>query len=142
MARVLSAGVIPVNLIPQGCRYLLLRAYNYWDFPKGLVEGDETAIETAQREVKEETGLSRLVFRWGEDYRETPPYGRGKVARYYVAESPDTEVVLPVSVELGKPEHHEYRWVGFTEARALLVPRLVPIIEWAHGLTGCDSRSS
>ena len=140
MARVLSAGVIPVNLIPQGCRYLLLRAYNYWDFPKGLVEGDETVIETALREVKEETGLSRLVFRWGEDYRETPPYGRGKVARYYVAESPDTEVVLPVSVELGKPEHHEYRWVGFTEARALLVPRLVPIIEWAHGLTGCDSR--
>ncbi len=142
MARVLSAGVIPVSLISQGCRYLLLRAYNYWDFPKGLVEGDETVIETALREVKEETGLSRLVFRWGEDYRETPPYGRGKVARYYVAESPDTEVVLAVSSELGKPEHHEYRWVGFAEARALLVPRLVAIIDWADGLTGCDSRRS
>ena len=142
MARTVSAGVILVNLNPQGCRYLVLRAYNYWDFPKGLVEEGETALETALREVEEETGLSRLIFRWGEDYRETPPYGRGKVARYYLAESPDTEVVLPVSAELGRPEHHEYRWAGYTEVRALVVPRLVPILDWAHRLTGCEGRSS
>ena len=142
MARLLSAGVILVSVLPRGCRYLVLRAFNYWDFPKGLVNEDETAMEAAVREVEEETGLSRLVFRWGEDFRETPPYGRGKVARYYVAESPDTDVSLPVSAELGRPEHHEYRWADFAEARALVAPRLVPIVEWAHRLTGCDSRRS
>ena len=121
----------------MGCRYLVLRAYNYWDFPKGLVEAGEAPLVAARRELEEETGLSAVEFRWGADHRETVPYGRGKVARYYVAWSRDTRVVLPVSAELGRPEHHEYRWAGLEEVRALVAPRVLPILEWAARLTGC-----
>ena len=115
-------------------RYLLLRAYNYWDFPKGLVEADEEPLASAVREVAEETTLNDLNFRWGEDYRETEPYARGKVARYYVAESTQGQVSLPVSPELGHPEHHEFCWLDYKAARKLVAPRVQPILDWAQAL--------
>jgi 8-oxo-dGTP pyrophosphatase MutT (NUDIX family) len=132
--KVLSAGVVVVRREGGVWQYLLLRAYDYWDFPKGVVEAGEEPLEAARREVEEETGLKGLVFSWGHDYRETPPYGPGKVARYYVAETHQAEVILLVSPELGRPEHHEYRWAGYQEARELLVPRVQTILDWAHTL--------
>ena len=130
---ILSCGVIIVHHINQQPHYLLLRAYSNWDFPKGLVEPDEEPLDAAKREVKEETTLDELEFHWGEIYRETEPYSRGKIARYYLAESKSEEVDLPVSPELGKPEHDEYRWVTYQQAMALLAPRLHSIMDWAHG---------
>ena len=130
----LSAGVIVVRKHADGYRYLLLRAYRYWDFPKGLVEAGEDPPASAVREVAEETTLTDLEFRWGKDYRETGPYARGKVARYYVAESTEGDVSLPVSPELGQPEHHEFRWLNYKAARNLLAPRVQPILDWAHAL--------
>lgn len=103
----LSAGVVIVRLIEGKPHYLLLRAYHYWDFPKGLVEPGENPLKAALREVKEETDLNDLTFAWGKEYRETRPYSRGKIARYYLAQSSTGEVRLPVSFELGRPEHHE-----------------------------------
>jgi bis(5'-nucleosidyl)-tetraphosphatase len=69
-------------------------------------------------------------MRWGEDYCETAPY-RGKVARYYLAEASDGDVALPVSAELGRPEHHEFRWMALEAAQALAPGRLQPILAWA-----------
>ena len=133
----LAAGAVVVRCAPDGPpRYLLLRVYDYWDFPKGELEPGEDPLATARREVEEETTLADLRFPWGEAYRETPPYRRGKVARYYLAESPAGEVRLPVSAALGRPEHHEFRWLAHEEARALLGERLWPILDWAHGLAG------
>jgi 8-oxo-dGTP pyrophosphatase MutT (NUDIX family) len=132
-----AAGVIVVRRDDQGIwRMLVLRAYRNWDFPKGLVEPDEPPRDAAVREVAEETSLTDLVFRWGDDFRETAPYAGGKVARFYVAESPAGKVVLPVSEGLGRPEHHEYRWASFDEARRLMRERLHPILDWAREAVG------
>jgi bis(5'-nucleosidyl)-tetraphosphatase len=127
-----SAGVVVLRRFEDGVRFLLLRCFRYWDFPKGEVEPGEDPLATARREVAEETGLEDLRLRWGEDYVETPPYGQGKVARYYLAECPCGEARLPVNPELGAPEHHEYRWVSYTEARALLNERVGAVLEWAE----------
>ncbi len=135
----LSAGIVVIDTRTTGCRFLLLRAYNYWDFPKGLVEAGESPLETACRETEEETTLRDLDFRWGHGYCETPPYGKGKVARYYVAATKTTQVQLPVSEELGRPEHDEHRWVGYREAMALLNPRLQRVLQWAHEKTACGA---
>jgi bis(5'-nucleosidyl)-tetraphosphatase len=137
--KLLSAGIVVIRRSAEGCHYLLLRAYTYWDFPKGLVEPGEGPLEAARREVEEETGIAELEFPWGNDYRETGPYGQGKVARYYVASTRTEQVYLPVSPELGRPEHHEYRWVSYTQAHELLSQRLHPVLLWARKLTGCDS---
>ena len=115
----------------RGIRLLVLRAYQNWDFPKGLVEPGEDNLAAAQREVEEETGLAQLDY-LSDAYKETVPYAGNKVARYYVAETDAEKIELPVSPELGRPEHHEYRWVSFDEAEDLLPPRLAIILDWAR----------
>jgi len=128
----LSAGVVVLRREGGAWRLLLLRCYQNWDFPKGLVEPGEAPLAAAVREVAEETTIADLAFRWGEAYRETEPYGRGKVARYYLAETSAREISLPVSPQLCRPEHDEWRWVGFGEAARMLPPRLQPILAWAR----------
>src|SRR3990172_11607397 len=110
-----SAGMVVLRRFGDAWRCLMLRAYRNWDFPNGEVETGESALAAARREVREETSLGALDMRWGEAFCETEPYRGGKVARYYLAESPRGEITLPVSTELGRPEHHEYRWVSFEE---------------------------
>ncbi|BAV32400.1 NUDIX hydrolase [Sulfuricaulis limicola] len=127
----LSAGVVIVRRFGDQYRYLLLRAGNYWDFSKGMVEPGEDPLAAAIREVEEETTLTGLNFHWGHPFIETEPYGKNKIARYYLAESPHGEVFLPVTEELGKPEHDEFRWLEYDAARGLLVPRVLAVLEWA-----------
>lgn len=131
MAARFSAGIVPVRREGDAWRWLLLRAYANWDFPKGTVEPGETPLAAALRETAEEAGLTDLNFRWGEVYCETAPYSRGKVARYYVAETMQQIITLPIAPELGRPEHDEWRWVDFDQARVILPPRLQPILAWA-----------
>ncbi|BAO43601.1 bis(5'-nucleosyl)-tetraphosphatase [Thiolapillus brandeum] len=122
------------------CCFLLLRAWNYWDFPKGEVEGGEAPLDAAIREVKEETGIGGLNFAWGDVFIETPPYRSGrrwKTARYYLAATDEKSVNLPVSEALGRPEHDEYRWVRPAQARMLLGKRLQPVLDWALELSQC-----
>jgi 8-oxo-dGTP pyrophosphatase MutT (NUDIX family) len=128
----LSAGVVVVRATPDGWRFLLLRAFNHWDFPKGMVESGEEPLAAAIREVREESLISDLEFVWGQDHTETGPYSRGKVARYYVARTGTAEVTLPVIEELGRPEHNEYRWVDYNSALRLVSPRVEPVLEWAR----------
>ncbi|HRF62932.1 MAG TPA: NUDIX domain-containing protein [Candidatus Competibacter sp.] len=139
--RILSSGVVVVHWKQDHYHYLLLRAYNYWDFPKGVVEVDESPLEAAIREVEEETTLTGLRFRWGDVYRETHPYNQGrKVARYYIAESATTEIHLPTNPQLGRPEHSEFRWVDHAEAWSLLTPRVRAILEWTDSIMARPTR--
>ncbi len=135
---ILSAGVIVVRRDDDGkWKYLLLRAYGYWDFPKGIVELGEDPIDAAKRETREETTITDLDFKWGYDFRETGPYNRGrKVARYYLAETKTKDISLPVNPEIGKPEHDAYKWVTYEEARKLVAPRVLKALEWAKEKIG------
>jgi 8-oxo-dGTP pyrophosphatase MutT (NUDIX family) len=129
----LSAGVVVVRKTSEGWRVLLLRVYNYWDCPKGLVEPGEDPLATAKREVREETTLDDLEFAWGGTFVDTPPYGREKkVARYFVAQTNQEAVSLPVNPELGKPEHHEWRWCDWETAEQLANERLWRVLRWAQ----------
>ena len=127
----LSAGVVVVRREPGGWRYLLLRAFNHWDFPKGMVEEGEQPLAAAVREVKEESTIDDLRFAWGEESTQTGPYSGGKVARYYLAETQRTEVTLPFNPLIGRAEHSEFRWVDFDEAMGLVSPRVRPVLQWA-----------
>jgi 8-oxo-dGTP pyrophosphatase MutT (NUDIX family) len=126
-----AAGAVVFRRSERGIRLLVLRAYKNWDFPKGLIEPGEDALAAARREVLEETGLADLAYPFGDEFKETLPYSGNKVARYYLAQTDAEKIELPVSPELGRPEHHEYRWISFDEAEDLLPPRLAVVLEWA-----------
>lgn len=132
MSKVISAGVVPFRRTSDGCRILVLRCFRNWDFPKGRIEAGEEPIDAAKREAEEETGLTDLDFPFGEIYRDTLPYAGGKIARYYIGETSVEDIRLPISHELGRPEHHEWRWVTFDEAEELLPPRLALVLAWAR----------
>jgi 8-oxo-dGTP pyrophosphatase MutT (NUDIX family) len=127
----LSAGVVVVRRAAEGWRFLLLRAFNHWDFPKGMVEEGEEPLAAALREVEEESGIADLVFEWGEGFTQTGPYSRGKIAQYFIASTPTAAVELRVNPEIGRPEHTEFRWASFDEASKLVSPRMQPVLTWA-----------
>jgi len=135
-AEKLSCGAVMVRQVDEGWLTLMLRAYQNWDFPKGLREPGETPLQAALREVGEETGIRDLRFDWGERFQETGPYSRGKVARYYLAKTERATVTMGISPELGKPEHQEYRWVNFDDAYDLTAPRVKEVVRWARQIVG------
>jgi len=132
---ILSAGLVIVRKEKDSWKFLFLRAYRNWDFPKGEVESGEDPMDTAKRESQEEAGITDLKFPWGHVFKETEPYRNGKkVARYYLAETSQSEVTSSINPELGNPEHHEYRWLTFQDIKNLAPERLLPIIDWAQGI--------
>jgi len=113
---------------------LCLRAYSDWDFPKGRVEEGESLLAAAIRETEEETTLTGTDYTLSGLRADTAPYGGGskkKIATYFIADrTSETEPSLPVSEELGKPEHDEWRWVPISELSGLVKDRLQPVTEY------------
>jgi len=137
--KIFSAGVVVVRKEQGRFLYLLLRAYKHWDFPKGMVEANETPLQAAIREVEEETTITDLDFKWTELYMETGPYGKGnKVARYYVAETQQLDISLPINPELGRAEHEEYIWSNYEGVKGLVSARVRSVLEWADNIIKYD----
>ena len=132
----LSCGVVIARQTDTGWVTLMLRAFHHWDFPKGIRERGEEAMEAAVREVGEETGINEMSFEWGDRFFETGPYSRGKIARYFIATTVQKDVEMGISPETGEPEHHEWRWVSFDEAFDLGSPRVRQIVQWARQIIG------
>jgi 8-oxo-dGTP pyrophosphatase MutT (NUDIX family) len=65
MADEISAGAIlcSFNSDLRRVEYLLLNySSGHWDFPKGNVETGENGLQTATREILEETGINEIIF--------------------------------------------------------------------------------
>ncbi len=75
-----------------------------YSFPKGHMEGSETEIETARREIFEETGLRPAFI---DDFRETDEYDLSEKPRtrkqvvYFLAEF-ENEPLVPQQGEIRK----------------------------------------
>ncbi len=112
-----SAGAVVYRTANTGNRvYLLLLNLGRWDFPKGNMETSETELQTAIREVGEETGLHELVIRPG--FRRVIEYfyRRGgknihKHVIYLLAETKTGDVKI-------SSEHQAYGWFPYNEAIA------------------------
>lgn len=110
-----SCGIV-VYREEGGVRLYLVLHYEegHWDLPKGHVEAGESEEETARRETKEETGITKLEFAKG--FRKTIHYSfkrRGalvpKDAVFFAAKTSETEVEL-------SGEHIGFLWLPFREA--------------------------
>jgi bis(5'-nucleosidyl)-tetraphosphatase len=132
----LSCGIVLGRATDEGWVTLMLRAYHHWDFPKGIQEAGEDPMQTALRELDEETGIDELAFDWGDRSISTGPYSRGKTAQYFVATTKMENVLMGISPETGEPEHHEWRWVSFDEAHDMSAPRVRAVVQWARQIIG------
>ena len=54
-----SAGIVIVRKVENTYRFLMLRSYDYWDFPKGRVEeGELRELLRKIQDLRKEKGLS------------------------------------------------------------------------------------
>lgn len=95
-----SCGAVVFTKIDGEIKYLMVKNLSgAYGFPKGHVEGDESELETAKREIFEETGLRNLNFIEGfkdEDLFPSPQKKVGlKQVIYFLAEFYDEKVVYP-----------------------------------------------
>ncbi|HLX63090.1 MAG TPA: NUDIX domain-containing protein [Planctomycetota bacterium] len=81
MADIHAAGAIMYRLDNGVPKYLILRSAHHgeWGPPKGRADGSEIDVETALREIYEETGFARAKFTPG--FRETLSYMVNKKGR-------------------------------------------------------------
>lgn len=118
-----SCGIVPFREVDGEILYLVISSAvtkrEHWEFPKGGVEEGEREIETALRELWEETGVKDVRVLPG--YREPIRYiyrrPEGLVSKqvvYFIAEVGDPRV------KLREVEAKDYRWANYEESRKLL----------------------
>jgi len=108
-----SAGVIVFRGSPP--KFLLLHyPAGHWDYPKGNVEEGEKEEETALRELKEETGISKasLVPSFKESIHYFYRLKGKKVSKtvvFFLASVPEEKVTL-------SHEHVGFKWLSYDSA--------------------------
>lgn len=93
MIKMQSAGGIIINELSEVA--IVFTNTKSWQFPKGGIEPGETHIETAIREIEEETGLKNLEL-----IKPLPPYSRISThtnntrldIRYFLFKAPKQEL--------------------------------------------------
>ncbi|MGN0665213.1 MAG: bis(5'-nucleosyl)-tetraphosphatase [Huintestinicola sp.] len=112
-----SCGAIVYRKYHGNTEILLIKHINsgHWSFPKGHVEQGETEIETAHREIKEETGIEVML---DPTFRETVTYfprkDTQKVVVYFIAKAKNYEYTRQ------EEEIAEIRWVDIGHAIQML----------------------
>lgn len=114
-----TAGAVVYRKQGDQVEYLLLQSTNpgnFWGFPKGHVEGAETLVATAQREIREETGLTvpvdtSFAISTGYDL----PNGNYKEMTLYLA-----DLTTSPALTLQKEEIKDAAWLPYHEARKRL----------------------
>lgn len=122
MKKIKSAGAIVFRKEGKKILFLLLgygiKEKFWWDFPRGQMEKNERKLETAKREIFEETGLKDLKFVKG--FREGYKYyfrnhkSEKKELIFkenviYLAETKTRKIKLSF-------EHHNFVWLPYREA--------------------------
>ncbi len=119
-----SCGVIPITVF-HGVRHYLLVQHDagHWSFPKGHPEGDETLLQTARRELAEETGLRRVQLvatpAFDEHYAFTKRSGKtvDKTVTYFVGH---VDPVAARNLRLQVEEVADAKWLTPAGTRGLM----------------------
>ena len=141
-----SAGILLFRLRDGGPEVLLIKPggpfwrnkdAGAWMIPKGMVERGEAPAEAALREFEEETGtrLSAVPFPLA-----SVRQAGGKIVEAFAVEGDlDSAAIQSIDFEIewpprsGRrerfPEAAEARWMGLAEARQLMLPSQLPLLD-------------
>lgn len=110
-----SCGAVIVRKNKNDFLFLLLKyckGINYWGLAKGHVHQGETEIETAKREIYEETGIAHPIF--APNFRVTTSYSpapnKFKLVVFFLVFT-DQEKAQSLC-----GEHNNFIWLGYLDA--------------------------
>ena len=116
-----SCGVLPYRIVDGRKEFLLVfeQFSQCWSIPKGHMEAGETEVETALRELFEETGLAAQL-----------DTSKSAVIEYPISPVGHKQVVFYLGEVSGTPRTREgeiegFKWVGETELKDYLFPDTV-----------------
>lgn len=120
MEREKTIGIIVFRRQGHAIKFLLLhKRGQYWAFPKGHAEASETELETARRELAEETGITKIKviddfkveydFDFDTDIKDGVKEKIYKRAVLFLGQTDQTEVKV-------SDEHLDYGWFDFETA--------------------------
>lgn len=118
MKREISAGVIVYRRDAATHEPLFLVMHyisGHWDFAKGKLEGQETKLEAAIRELQEETGIADVQLRNGFEqsltyiFRDRKGEMIEKEVTFFLGETKTEQVVL-------SREHLYSKWLPYKDA--------------------------
>ncbi|MBQ7817927.1 MAG: NUDIX domain-containing protein [Oscillospiraceae bacterium] len=120
-----SCGVLPYRIV-NGEREFLLVFETYskcWSLPKGHIEAGETDVQTALRELAEETGLTAKL-----------DTSRCASIEYPISDFARKEVIFYLGEVEGEPKVREgeidrYKWVSVEELKDYLFPDTFAVCE-------------
>ncbi len=130
-------GMVEVLLIRPGGPYWRNKDAGAWMIPKGMVEPGEEAVDAALREFAEETGaaLDSIPLPLA-----TVRQAGGKMVQAFAVEGDlDAGAIRSIEFELewpprsGRierfPEAEEARWMSLAQARAMMLPSQLPLLD-------------
>jgi predicted NUDIX family NTP pyrophosphohydrolase len=128
---------VEVLLIKPGGPFWRNKDAGAWMIPKGAIEPGELAVDAAIREFKEEIGvpLDRVPF----PLCSVRQAGGKRVDVFAVEGDLDPKAVVSVHFEMewpprsgewkAYPEAEEARWMSLREARRMMLPSQLPILD-------------
>jgi 8-oxo-dGTP pyrophosphatase MutT (NUDIX family) len=112
-----SVGIILFRHFPRSLKYLLIKQHQgHWGFPKGHIEAGERFIDTAIRELYEETGIKKIsflrkkIFLRDDYYFKKETVKVHKIVDYFIA---GTETV---KVKIDGDEILNFKWCTYEKA--------------------------
>jgi|ETNmetMinimDraft_2_1059921.scaffolds.fasta_scaffold04875_2 8-oxo-dGTP pyrophosphatase MutT (NUDIX family) len=107
----LSAGMVVYN--PRIKKFLVLEYDSHWGFVKGGIEKGEDEKETAERELKEETGIDKFEF---VDFKEEITYYYKKEGETMFKKVVFFLITTDVKEVKLSNEHKSYKWCDYKGA--------------------------
>lgn len=119
------AGIVVYKMVNKKPFYLGLWTGDFYDLTKGHIDGNESAIEAARRETREESNVTHISL-----HSDVGVFNGGELVMF-VGKTSDTPFITP-NPETGEYEHMVAKWLPYEKIIKKIKPELADVIRWAN----------